>query len=170
MQLTDEDLQAIESRLLARRRVCPNDGCWYWLGCVTGNGYGHISFLGRVEYTHRLAAVVNHGLDLESGLCVRHTCDHPACFNPDHLQVGTQKENMEDAAAKGRMGGYRLTPSAVASIKYQLDHGATYRTLATQHGVSTTAIGQIARGETWKDVQPAVEVSAAEQSNTGGQE
>jgi len=32
-----------------------------------------------------------------------HSCDNERCFNPVHLWKGTQKQNIKDAAKKGRM-------------------------------------------------------------------
>ena len=56
-----------------------------------------------------------------------HACDNPPCFNPDHLVIGTQKDNMAAAAAKGRMGGRKLNPAQVRAIKYKLSTGESRR-------------------------------------------
>lgn len=32
---------------------------------------------------------------------VRHKCDVPLCCNPDHLEIGTQKQNIHDAIERG---------------------------------------------------------------------
>lgn len=146
----DEQLRL---RLEARREVDPVSACWNYQGCITGNGYGHMSFYGRVEYSHRVAAVLYLGHDLRSPRVVMHECDNPRCFNPEHLTVGTQKENMRRAADKGRMGGKKLTPTAAGEIKWLLARGATQRELATRYGVSTTAIGHIYRKQTWREVE-----------------
>ena len=50
--------------------------------------------------------------------------------------------------------GKKLTAIQAGEIKYLLGRGNSQRSLATRFGVSTTAIGQINRGETWKDVAP----------------
>jgi transcriptional regulator with XRE-family HTH domain len=60
---------------------------------------------------------------------------------------------MRDASAKGRLGGKKLTATKVGDIKYRLGLGDTHRSLALQYGVSTSAVGQIARGETWPTVE-----------------
>lgn len=151
--ITPDD-ERILARLFARREVDPVTDCWYFRGSTTSNGYGHVSYCHGTEYTHRLSAMLFLELDLADGRVVRHICDTPPCFNPEHLRLGTQKDNMRDAAEKGRMTGKKLSADRVAVIKYELAHGRTQRSLALEYGVSTTAIGQIARNETWKTVEP----------------
>jgi hypothetical protein len=146
--------ETAEVRLLRRREIDEN-GCWLYRGTTVSNGYGWMSYNGRSEYAHRVAAVVFLEFDLESGLCVCHKCDTPRCFNPDHLYVGTMKDNMSEAAAKGRMVGKKLTEPQVAIIKFRLARGDTRKSIADEYGVSGTAVGQIARGQTWREVPPA---------------
>jgi hypothetical protein len=162
MTREDEYLEKIKNRLTPKRQVNPDTGCWDFTGSITANGYGHISFRGKMEYTHRVAAILYLNFDRESDLIVMHRCDRPSCFNPAHLKIGTQTENMRDAAKKGRMGANKLTAEQAGEIKYLLGRGSTYLPLARQFGVSTTAIGQIARGDTWRDVEPRPPREASE--------
>ena len=156
MQELPEYREVVKKRLAEKRDRAADTDCWNYTGALAGNGYGHMSFGGKIEYTHRVAAVLYLGFNLDSGQLVMHECDNPSCFNPAHLAVGTQKENMRDAAARGRMtNGKKLTAIQAGEIKYLLGRGNSQRSLATRFGVSTTAIGQINRGETWKDVAPA---------------
>lgn len=82
----------------------PNSGCWLWMMAPTRRGYGMISLGGRGGkcLTASHASLFIHGVDIPHGSVVMHKCDNPACVNPDHLRVGTQKENMHDMYAKGR--------------------------------------------------------------------
>ena len=76
--------------------------CTKWLGTVR-RGYGQISYRGRLWQPTRLLYTLLHG-EIPNGLEVMHTCDNPECLNPDHLELGTHKENMSDMAKKGRAG------------------------------------------------------------------
>jgi hypothetical protein len=61
------------------------------------------------ELVHRVAARLWLNYKPESGLFVLHKCDRPACFNPKHLFIGTQKDNMSDCSRKGRISGSKKT-------------------------------------------------------------
>jgi hypothetical protein len=149
--MTETEKRA-EERLLKRRQIDSN-GCWRYTGASTSNGYGWMTYRGRNEYAHRLAAIIFLDYDPRTRLWVCHTCDTPICFNPNHLFIGTPRENMEGRGDEGAHDG-EVEPAAIARIKYLLGNGATQRSLAVEYGVSTTAIGQIARGQTWRDVMP----------------
>jgi len=154
-------------RLLSRCELDHVKGCWQFHGAPTSNGYGRLTYEHRTEYAHRVSAMIFLGFDLASELLVLHRCDVPACVNPDHLWIGTQADNMRDAAAKGRMtGGKKLSEGKVAAIKYDLGLGRPHRSLALEYGVSTTTIGQIARGETWKTVEPKPTSPSSESAET----
>lgn len=95
-----EERAAWLERLKARAEVTFS-GCWLWQGCVNNWGYGKIKWKGKVVYVHRLAYWLVHGR-MPKGGHVLHKCDTPGCFNPDHLQGGTQSTNLKHAWRRGR--------------------------------------------------------------------
>lgn len=84
-----------------------------------------------------------------------HTCDNPACVNPNHLRLGSHDDNMLDRNRKGRQargertGSARLTQADVLELRQLAQSGMTTGKLARRFGISETHTRHIVRGIKW---------------------
>jgi hypothetical protein len=96
--------------ILKRYNINEN-GCWIYNGVKTTHGYGQHApciLVHRTSYEYYIGSI-------PKGLCVLHKCDNPPCINPDHLFLGTQRDNMRDKGEKLRTWN-RLSTIKVISI------------------------------------------------------
>jgi hypothetical protein len=94
---------------------------------------------------HRFAWELAYG-PIPPGLSICHRCDNPPCVRPDHLFLGTTRENVFDSIAKGRPRGAppKLTPADKEAIRAQYAAGGiTKAAIARERGVSKTTIGHV---------------------------
>ena len=89
----------LQQRLARHSVIDPETGCLLWMASRTTNGYGLVRWHRRLWLTHRAAWMARHG-PIPPGLSVLHRCDIRPCLNPDHLFLGTQKDNIADMYAK----------------------------------------------------------------------
>jgi hypothetical protein len=149
----------IKDRLLLRRNIAPGTSCWDWVGATVG-GYGAINIAGKTRRVPRIAYEAWRG-PIPAGLFVCHTCDNRRCFCPDHLFLGTNKDNVRDCISKGRFRlgrGSRqrcakLTEADIPAIRELLAAGNSQREVAKQYGVTQATISPIAIGRTWAHVK-----------------
>lgn len=96
-------MKTIKERLLDNVEM--KRDCWIWTAGKSHNGYGKIEITGngfkRTERAHRVSYQQFVG-PIPKGLLVLHSCDNPSCINPDHLFIGTQKDNIRDREDKKR--------------------------------------------------------------------
>ena len=77
------------------------DDCWTWNLSHSTAGYGQGFVDGRKIDAHRISIIVKNSAIPEEGQHVRHKCDR-FCVNPEHLDLGTRKDNMKDMYDRGR--------------------------------------------------------------------
>ena len=88
--------------------------CWEWQGARIPAGYGSINPKAHEgeKLAHRLVWHVTYG-PIPEGQWVLHKCDNPPCCRPDHLFLGTHRDNMTDMASKGRQWTQRYPERVV---------------------------------------------------------
>lgn len=92
---------SLEERFWQNVGIDDSDRCWLWHGSKNNAGYGSIGFRKKSIMAHRLSWRLHFG-NIPAGQVVMHKCDNPGCVNPDHLQLGTYRDNARDAIDKGR--------------------------------------------------------------------
>lgn len=117
-------------------------------------GYVKAQFKGVSYFLHRLAYEQYYGIKADG--VVMHNCDNPSCFNPLHLSLGTQADNMKDMALKGRSKGINkgeTNGNAVineATAKAIYVANGTLNAIAEQFGVTRKTVENIKYGYTWR--------------------
>jgi hypothetical protein len=141
--------------------------CHIWLGACDLHDYGLFNTRRgrRPMKAHRFIWEVSHGAEIPPGLVVRHTCDHPYCVNPDHLVVGTQAQNLQDARDRGRWAirnparpqgsknpSARLTEATVTAIRVRYAAGISKAQIAREYGLLHSHVWSIVNRRIWKHI------------------
>jgi hypothetical protein len=142
-------------------KVEKTSGCWIWKASRDKYGYGQFTFRGECESAHRVAWILCNG-PIPEGLGVLHKCDNPPCVNPDHLWVGTQRDNNRDMYLKGRNkstpqigstnGSAKLTESDIPKIRGYVLAGLSQRKIAKLFNIDRGVVSRIVRGKSWTHV------------------
>lgn len=151
----------IESRI--EGKLVKTESCWNWIGGHNGRGYGTaFNEKSRKEYVHRISYRLWVG-PIPGGKMVLHSCDNPRCCNPNHLFLGTQKDNMGDCKIKGRSprgeknGHAVVRPEMVSQIKDLYASGEiTQQEVADTFGLTRGMVHGIVIGRNWTHLDPRI--------------
>jgi hypothetical protein len=167
-------LEELNKWFLQQKNIT-NSGCWEWTKCING-GYGKTTIKGKRVLVHRYSLQLYLKREIPNNLEVRHLCNNPICFNPEHLKEGTHYENMRDMVnsnrqAKGENLSKRLKNIVRKKLigeensnsklnKEQVLHILTYKNipntlnyLSKLYNVSVEHIRRIHNGKSWKHLQ-----------------
>ncbi len=145
-------------------KVIRGEDCWEWVAARTQAGYGRFS---AHDYAHRYSWELHNG-PIPEGMFVCHRCDNPPCVRPDHLFVGTARDNVHDAVAKGRFlhgetsTSSKLTTADVIDIRHRVAR-ESISDIARRFGVERSHIRSIVAGRRWAHV-PLVDVERPDPS------
>ena len=133
----------------ARVEVASSD-CWEWSRSRNPDGYGRI----RDDRAHRVAYRAFVG-EIPEGMCVCHHCDNPSCCNPDHLFLGSHRENMADRDRKMRLPrgeGHHLAKLTEDQIRAIRKDPRSQVEIGNDYGVAQSVVWKIRNRVTWRHV------------------
>lgn len=135
--------------LMKRIKINNVNGCWEIKGYLDKDGYGEVSG----KRAHRLSYEL-FVEEIPPNMSVCHKCDNPRCCNPEHLFVGTQKDNISDMIRKNRKPSRKgekntqnkLTEHQVLAI---YNSNETQRSIASKYGIDQSTVSYIKIGKLW---------------------
>lgn len=154
---------------LSQREFCSNGcnilgnikkigNCWEWQKGKDDFGYGHFrNFLtGKMENAHRISYKTFKG-NIPKGTFVCHSCDNAKCCNPEHLWLGSCKDNMQDAkkkerTLKGNKFRAKITADVVMKIRSEYGPKMGYKELGKRYKLDWSNIRAIIKRRSWKEI------------------
>jgi hypothetical protein len=159
--------RSASDRFAERYDIDAATGCWLW----RGPRYGTFMYEGRPEHAHRVSWLMHRGA-IPAGIYVLHRCpagDNPRCVNPDHLYLGTPRDNVADMDRQGRrrtvvapahtkargerVHTAKLTAEQVRAMRDRRRDGATLEQLGCEFGVHHVTARKVVLGISWAHVK-----------------
>jgi len=155
---------SVKERLLSSANTNDKGVCWEWMKRINNHGYGSIGVNGKTRLAHRVS-FETFNFTIPNGLIVCHKCDNKKCINPEHLFLGTHKDNTQDMIKKCRQrppegqehwhfnGKHKLRIVDVIKIKEQLSKGVSAVKISSEFNVTASSIYGIKSNKTWRHVR-----------------
>lgn len=143
---------------LSTKTVDPNHDSPHWLFPICKDKfYGQVYFNQKVVRAHRIAWIAYNKKEIPDGLDTRHICKEKACCNPEHLTIGTRKENIQDRREQGTHTEGEMHPVSTITneIAIQIKNSkgdGTRADRADRFNVSIYVVQNIDNGSSWKNV------------------
>lgn len=168
MNITKKDV----ARFWSRVNVGDDNSCWYWNNATHSFGYGYININGKNYLSHRIALIIWNDGKVEKDKFVLHSCNNPACCNPNHLRWGTQKENINDCIKAGRKtnpprnginppihygtdnNNAIMDEKKVLNLREDWSNKMEAKQLSKKYGIAISTVYQIINFKSWRQVKP----------------
>lgn len=146
-----------------------NGKCWKWLGSINKNsranhGLGYAKFHMEPKHSrlnaHRISYILTKKRAIPAGMFACHSCDNPACVNPKHIWIGTNRDNQMDASKKGRsakpfgelQANSKLNKSQVLKMREMANKGICQRRISEKFGISFQHVNKIIHRMRWAHI------------------
>jgi len=159
-------LSRLKKQLMENVKISEK-GCWEWQRQIDKDGYGFWGLPSiKMQRVHRISWFLHNG-KIPEDMLILHHCDNPPCCNPEHLYVGTVKDNLRDSIERGlfpfgpnpkkaqkgeKNPKAKLTEDMVKYIRFLCDKGFNKKEMASFFNVHITAIRNILLKKTWRHI------------------
>jgi hypothetical protein len=147
----------LEIRFWEKVLIIPEHACWEWIGGFNGRGYGQMTYNKKPRKAPQVSWYLHTGEWPK--LWVLHHCDNRACVRPEHLYLGTRKDNIRDMMLRKRnkipnkrgeeQGLSKLKEKDILKIRQDKRPS---RSIAKAYGVAQSTIISVLHRETWKHI------------------
>ena len=157
--IANEDQLLEKLKELYEKHVVKKDGCWEWKGNKDKDGYGKFNFNNKYTSAHRASWIIHNG-PIPKGMFVLHHCDQTFCSRPDHLFIGSAKDNRIDCMNKGRSNickgsnhaFSKLKDNDIIEIRNLLKNKTPQKEIANKFNVRPETISKINLRKRWKHI------------------
>jgi len=168
LDLCRNDNEYLKKEVL-KKVIFEENGCWNWRNCNGIRKRATWVYKRKHHLATRIVYTIYKG-EIQNGMHVLHTCDNPRCVNPDHLFLGTHRDNMQDKVNKNRAGKGRklqypnsikrgeeslkskITNSTVHTIRSMAKQGMNNVEIAQLLNTTKGIVSHVVRRKTWKHV------------------
>lgn len=146
------------------KSVAKTETCWTWTGAVRNSklprgGYGCF-MIGRKLWISSRASYMLFNGDIPEGELVRHKCDNRLCVRPDHLELGTHQDNMNDMKQRKRCAvqhgehhnNHKLFNDDIYEMRILHGFGFTNLELASMFKISDGMVSMILSKKRWSHI------------------
>lgn len=158
-------LKSLQKRFHKKYKKGNPEECWEWFGAITPRGYGGINNIPNerpcVLQAHRFSYELHNNSKIPENICVCHRCDNRRCVNPNHLFLGTKRENNDDRDLKRRQamgivnGNSKLNEDQVKEIWSLSKRGFSNPEIARMFNISRITVWEIMIKKRWKHIHTA---------------
>jgi hypothetical protein len=142
--------EKVQKRFWNKVIFIPFHSCYEWGASRQPQGYGWFRLRDKMKTAHRISWEIHFG-EIPKGLGVLHKCDNPGCVRPEHLFLGTQRDNAIDMIKKCR-GTAKFTEENIKEIRALYATGKTQKELAKMFNSQQSHISEITRRKQWKHI------------------
>lgn len=158
----------IRKRFWAKCKVGGANQCWEWTASTrdnrSGQPYGHFRIDGKSYRANRVAHEMCNG-EIPKNMVARHKCDNTLCVNPNHLIIGTYKQNNKDMYDRNRdrnrfcenHPNAKLRNEDIPKILEMRKNGMTYQSISDIFVIGLSSILSICKGKNWNKVSKDME-------------
>jgi len=140
-------------------KVNKTSTCWLWTGAAQEGGrkgsgklQGRFRMDGKAVLVHKISFETHLGRPLAPGMVTRHKCVNSLCVNPDHLEEGTQADNVRDKIRDGtsiRGDKHHFTKLTETQVREIRASDASPSDIGRQYGIDPTNVSHIKAGRSW---------------------
>ena len=140
--------------------MCIMSKCIEWTGTIGADGYGKKwnAIRNTWDQAHRVVYAEHNG-DIPKGMLVRHLCHNRKCVNPEHLAIGTMKDNRQDDIDVGKdwfvgvnNNKAKLTEDQVRDIRSRTYKYGDVKKVCKEFGISRWTLHDIIKRKLWKHI------------------